>query len=102
MAPIDCTGCSSNIGRNRVPLSSDFQTPPLAAPTKSVILPDGSRVPATGEMRPLIVAEPMLRAPSPEIVAELNGASSPQQEITARRRNESHARTPRPPKARRG
>src|SRR5438552_15625299 len=74
-APIDCTGCSSNIGRNRVPLSSDFQTPPLAAPTKSVILPDGSRVPAIAEMRPLIAAEPMLRAPSPEIVAELYGAS---------------------------
>src|SRR5947199_9171600 len=75
MAPIDCTGCSSNIGRNRVPLSSDFQTPPLAAPTKSVILPDVSRVPAIAEMRPLIVAEPMLRAPSPEMVAELNGVS---------------------------
>ena len=71
IAPIDCTGCSSNIGRNRVPLSSDFQTPPLAAPTKSVILPEGSRTPAMVEMRPLIVAEPMLRAPRPEIVAEL-------------------------------
>src|SRR5204862_1814731 len=99
MAPIDCTGCSSNTDRYRVPLSSDFQTPPLAAPTKSVILPDGSRVPATAEMRPLIVAEPMLRAPRPEMVAELNGASSPQQEITERSRNESDARTPRTPKA---
>src|SRR3954447_22418912 len=75
MAPIDCTGCSSNIGRNRVPLSSDFQTPPLAAPTNSVIFPEGSCVPASAEMRPLIVAEPMLRAPRPEIVAELNGKS---------------------------
>jgi hypothetical protein len=28
------------------------------------------------EMRPLIVADPMLRAPKPEIVAELYGASS--------------------------
>src|SRR6266853_1406987 len=76
IAPIDCTGCSSNIGRNRVPLSSDFQTPPLAAPTKSVILPEGSRTPAMVEMRPLIVAEPMSRAPRPEIVPELNGASA--------------------------
>src|SRR5881296_4715540 len=75
IAPIDCTGCSSNTGRYRVPLSSDFQTPPLAAPTKSVILPDGSRVPATAEMRPLIVAEPILRAPRPEIVAEAKGVS---------------------------
>src|SRR5881392_2291328 len=75
MAPIDCAGCSSNTGLNRVPPSSDFQTPPLAAPTNSVILPDGSRVPAMAEMRPLIVAEPMLRAPSPEMLAELNGTS---------------------------
>src|SRR5207249_4326694 len=71
IAPIDCTGCSSNTGRYRVPLSSDFQTPPLAAPIKSVTLPDGSRVPAIAEMRPLMVADPILRAPRPEIVAEL-------------------------------
>src|ERR1044071_8383976 len=92
IAPIDCTGCSSNTGRYRVPLSSDFQTPPLAAPTKSVILPDGSRVPAMAEMRPLIVAEPMLRAPRPERVAELNGASSAPQEIMQSSSNESDAR----------
>src|SRR5262249_50078401 len=76
MAPIDCTGCSSNIGRYRVPPSSDFQTPPLAEPTKRVIFPDGSRTPAIQETRPLIVAEPMLRAPSPEILDGLNGASA--------------------------
>src|SRR5438128_9923598 len=76
IAPMDCTGCSSKTGRNRVPLSSDFQTPPLAAPTKTVILPEGSRVAAIAEIRPLIVAEPMFRAPSPEIVAEVNGACS--------------------------
>src|SRR3982750_4992014 len=76
IAPIDCAGCSSNTGRYRVPLSSDFQTPPLAAPTKSVILPDGSRVPAMHEIRPLIAAEPMFRAPSPEMLDELNGASA--------------------------
>src|SRR5262249_19479886 len=90
MAPIDCTACSSNIGRYRVPLSSDFQTPPLAAPTKSVILPDGSCTPATHETRPLIAAEPMLRAPSPEMLAELNGASSAYTEIAQRK---SDART---------
>src|SRR5215467_8433963 len=76
MAPIDCTGCSSKIGRYSVPLSSDFQTPPLAEPTKSVILPDDSWTPARQEMRPLIVADPMFRAPSPEILAELKGASA--------------------------
>jgi hypothetical protein len=71
MAPIDWTGCSSKTGRKRVPPSSDFQIPPLAAPTKRVILPDGSFTPAMAEMRPLIAADPILRAPSPDIVAEL-------------------------------
>jgi hypothetical protein len=61
-------------------------------------LPDGSRVPASAEMRPLIVAEPMLRAPRPEMVAELNGASSAQQEIMQRSSNESDASTRRTPK----
>src|SRR5204862_2446686 len=65
IAPIDCADCSSNTGRYRVPLSSDFQTPPLAAPTNRVIFPDGSRVPAVAEMRPLIVADPILRAAGP-------------------------------------
>src|SRR5437773_12505687 len=71
IAPIDCTGCSSNTGRYRVPLSSDFQTPPLAAPLKSVTLPDGWRGPPIAEMRPLMVADPILRALSPEIASML-------------------------------
>jgi hypothetical protein len=50
------------------------------------------------EMRPLIVAEPMLRAPTPEIVAELNGASSAWQRI-AQSSNESDAKAHRSPKA---
>src|SRR5215468_7453021 len=76
MPPIDCTGCSSNTGRYRVPPSSDFQTPPLAAPTKSVIFPDDSCVPAIAEIRPLIAADPILRAPRPEIVdADIVGCS---------------------------
>src|SRR5205823_2466011 len=76
IAPTDCTGCSSNTGRYRVPPSSDFHTPPLAAPTKSVIFPEGSLVAAMAEMRPLMVAEPMFRTPSPEIVAGPYGVSS--------------------------
>src|SRR2546430_4283144 len=71
-APIDCTGCSSNTGLKRVPLSSDFQTPPLAEPTKIVIFPLGSRIASIAPTRPLIAALPMLRAPRPEIAAELN------------------------------
>src|ERR1051325_4626872 len=94
IAPIDCTACSSNIGRYRVPLSSDFQTPPLAAPTKSVIFPVGSRTPAMHEIRPLMAAEPMLRAPRPEMLAALNGASWAQLETMQTSRNESDARTP--------
>src|SRR5438309_11607837 len=70
IAPMDCTDCSSKTGRYRVPPSSDFQTPPLAAPTKSVIFPEGSFVRAIAEIRPLIVAGALLRAPKPEILAE--------------------------------
>ena len=32
-APIDCTGCLSKTGLKVVPPFTDFQTPPLAAPT---------------------------------------------------------------------
>src|SRR5438477_12000332 len=71
MAPIDCTSCSSNTGRYRVPPSSDFQTPPLAAATKRVIFPDGSWTRAVAEIRPLIAAEPILRAPKRGMVEEL-------------------------------
>src|SRR5436853_2414515 len=82
-APIDCTGCSSNTGLKRVPLSSDFQTPPLAEPIKIVILPFGSRIASIAATRPLIAAEPTLRAPRPEIVPELNGAGVGSAAITA-------------------
>src|ERR1700686_4075034 len=68
--PIACPGCSSKTGLKVVPPSVDFHTPPLAAPTNSVTLPDGSVDPARAEIRPLMVAEPMLRAPRPEIVPE--------------------------------
>src|SRR5213075_3339302 len=83
MSPIDWTGCSSKTGLKRVPLSSDFQTPPLAEPTKIVIFPLGSRIAPIAATRPLIAAEPMLRAPRPEIVPELNGAGVGSAAITA-------------------
>src|ERR1700729_3835811 len=69
IAPIDWTGSRSNTGLKLVPPSCDFQTPPEAAPTKSVTLPSASCLAATADMRPLIAAEPILRAPSPDIVA---------------------------------
>src|SRR5215468_1915913 len=69
MAPIDCTDCLSNTGLKVVPLSIDFQTPPLAAATKSVVFPPSLK-PVTAEMRPLIVADPMLRASRPDRTLE--------------------------------
>jgi hypothetical protein len=69
MAPMDCTGWRSNTGWNVVPPSVDFHTPPLAAPTYRVVLPPAWCA-ARAATRPLIAAEPMLRAPSPEITAE--------------------------------
>src|SRR5215467_1914557 len=68
-APIDCTSCLSNIGWNVVPPFCDFHTPPLAAPTYTVRR-SPSCTAATDVTRPDIAAEPMLRAPSPEIVSE--------------------------------
>src|SRR5262245_45455414 len=65
-APIDCTGCLSKTGLKVVPPSSDFHTPPEAAPTYTVVVPFLLE-PATAAMRPLMVAEPMLRAPRPEM-----------------------------------
>src|SRR3981081_488893 len=62
MAPLDCTGCLSKTGLNVVPPSYDFHTPPLAAPTYTVVLPSSTRA-ATAETRPLRAAEPLLRAP---------------------------------------
>src|SRR6202521_3615746 len=71
MAPIDCAVCLSNMGLKVVPPFTDFHTPPLAAPTNTVRRPF-SFTAATAAMRPLMVAEPMLRAGSPEILAASN------------------------------
>src|SRR6478672_10537302 len=69
IAPIDCTSCLSNFGMNVVPPFIDFHTPPLAAPTYTV-----SRSPsctaAIDVTRPDIAADPMFRAPSPDVVSE--------------------------------
>src|SRR5207248_10241311 len=72
-APIDCTAWLSNTGLNVVPLSTDFHTPPLAEPTITVSRPFSSSA-ATAATRPLISAEPMLRAGRPEIVPASNRA----------------------------
>src|SRR2546426_12491897 len=66
MAPIDWTGSLSNTGLKVVPPSRDFHTPPLAAPTNSSTLPSSALRAATAAMRPLMAADPMLRAPRPE------------------------------------
>src|ERR1700686_632564 len=68
-APMDCEVCLSNMGLKVVPPFTDFHTPPLAAPTYTVIRPF-SLTAVSAAMRPLIVAEPMFRAPKPEIESE--------------------------------
>src|SRR5436309_13644290 len=66
-APIDCTAGWSNTERKLLPPFTDFQTPPLAAPAKTVRRPLSAKA-VTAATRPLMVAEPMLRAGSPEMV----------------------------------
>src|ERR1700722_12811939 len=73
-APMDSTASLSKTGLNVVPPFDDFHTPPLAAPTYTVSLPS-SFMAAIADTRPLIAAEPMFRAPSPEIESESNFAS---------------------------
>src|ERR1700722_1345592 len=67
-APIDCTSSRSNPGLYVVPPFTDFHTPPLADPTNTVILPSCSTA-SRAAIRPLMVAEPMLRAGNPDTVA---------------------------------
>src|ERR1700704_2695983 len=68
-APMDCAASLSKTGLNVGPPFEDFQTPPLAAPTYTVTRPS-SLTAAIAATRPLIAAEPMFRAPSPEMVSE--------------------------------
>src|SRR5580693_3403300 len=73
-APMDCTASLSKTGLNVVPPFDDFHTPPLAAPTYTVSRPS-SFTAAIADTRPLIAAEPMFRAPRPEMESESNLAS---------------------------
>src|ERR1035441_7478532 len=67
MAPMDCTAGLSNTGLKLVPALTDFHTPPLAEAANTVSRPP-SLTAVTAAMRPLISAEPMLRAARPETV----------------------------------
>src|ERR1041384_5099024 len=66
---MDCAGSRSNIGLTVVAPLIDFQTPPLADPTNTAILPFSS-TPSMAEIRPPMVAEPMFLATKPEMVPE--------------------------------
>src|SRR5438874_11515304 len=66
-APIDCTAGWSKTERKLLPPFTDFHTPPLAAPAKTVRRPL-SLYAVTAATRPLMVADLMLREGSPEIV----------------------------------
>src|SRR5258706_8803814 len=70
-APMDCTACLSKTGLKVRPPFTDFQTPPLAEPTKTVRRPSWVMA-SMAATRPLIMAEPILRTGRPEIVAESN------------------------------
>src|SRR6266403_217921 len=70
-APMDCAASLSKMGLNVVPPFEDFHTPPLAAPTYTVSRPS-SFTAAIAATRPLMAAEPMFRAPRPEIASESN------------------------------
>src|SRR6476646_5939963 len=76
-APIDCAGSRSNTGLKVVSPLMDFHTPPLADPTKRVILPPSSTA-SMSEIRPPMVADPMFLAVKPEMVPEsyLTGAGA--------------------------
>src|ERR1700723_2158136 len=74
MSPMDWEVCLSKTGLKVVPPFTDFHTPPLAAPMYTVRRPS-SLTADNAETRPLISAEPMLRAPRPEMVSESNLAS---------------------------
>src|ERR1035441_2564605 len=69
MAPMDCTAGLSNTGLKLVPALTDFHTPPLAEAANTVRRPP-SLAASSAAMRPLICAEPMLRAGRPERVPE--------------------------------
>src|SRR2546427_13140339 len=69
-APMDCAASLSNTGLNVMPPFEDFQTPPLAAPTYTVSRPS-SFTAALAATHPLMAADPMFRAPRPDIGSEL-------------------------------
>src|SRR5258707_4631562 len=66
-ALMDCTEGLSKTGLKLVPALTDFHTPPLADAANTVRR-GPSLTAATAAMRPLICAEPMLRAGNPEMV----------------------------------
>src|SRR5579864_2810199 len=68
-APMDCTSCLSKTGLKVVAPLMDFHTPPLAEPTNTVTFPPSSTA-SMAAIRPLIAAEPILRADNPEMVPE--------------------------------
>jgi len=74
-APMDCTSGRSKTDLKVVPPLIDFQTPPLADAAKTVSRPL-SLTAVTAAIRPLISAEPILRAGRPDMVPEsyLTGA----------------------------
>src|SRR5207245_8006794 len=93
-APIDCTSWRSKTGLKVVPPFTDFQTPPLADPANIVSRPLRTTA-SNAAMRPLIVAEPILRAGRPETVAASNFSGCCARTEEARKRIKREVRTAR-------
>src|SRR5438132_7232771 len=93
-APIDCTSWRSKTGLKVVPTFTDCQTPPLAEPTNIVSRPFRTTA-SRAAMRPLKVAEPILRAGRPETVAASNCSGCCAQIEEARQKINREIRTAR-------
>src|ERR1039458_4190182 len=90
-APIDCTSGLSNTDLKVVPPLIDFHTPPLAAAAKTVSWPC-SLIASTAAMRPLILADPILRADKPEMVEESNLTGACAAAVIAHTHKHAHAK----------
>ena len=77
--PNAATSLSSKIGRQVTPLFVDFQSPPPAAATYSVL--DGPAIPCTSETRPLKLAGPTFRQRNAETI-ELSRACAKAEVVT--------------------
>src|ERR1700691_288620 len=90
-APMDCTSGRSNTDLKVVPPLTDFQTPPLAEAANTVSRPL-SLTAVTAAIRPLISADPILRAGRPDMVPESYRTGACASRAGLKRRGRYHRR----------